>query len=70
MEKIANLALFDKVNGKDLVLNQGEMGKGEKCITQRDHYAMVTNNVTNRLDGSHIISPKREAPLKHKKDLI
>lgn len=52
MEKIANLNLFSKINGKDLVLNQGEMGKGEKCITQREHHAMVTNNVTNRLDGS------------------
>ena len=49
MEKIANLNLFDKINGKDFVLNQGEMGRGEKCLTQREHHAMVTNNVTNKL---------------------
>lgn len=49
MEKIANLNLFSKINGKDLVLNQGEMGKGERCITQREHHAMFTNNVKNNL---------------------
>lgn len=49
MEKIANLKLFEKVGGKETVLNQGEMGHGEKCITQREYHAMVTNNVTNKL---------------------
>lgn len=55
MEKIANLNLFDRVNGKETVLNQGEMGKGEKCLTQREYHAMVTNNVTNKLVSEPIV---------------
>ena len=55
MEKIANLDLFSKVGGPNRVLNQGEMGKGEKCITQRDYHAMVTNNVTNKLETEPIV---------------
>lgn len=50
MEKVANLNLFDRINGQDTVLNQGEMGKGERCITQREYRPMVTNSVTNRLE--------------------
>lgn len=47
MEKIANLELFSKIGGDERVLNQGEMGKGERCITQRPYHAMTTNTVTN-----------------------
>lgn len=62
MEKIANLKLFEKVGGKETVLNQGEMGLGEKCITQRDYHAMVTNNVTNKLVNEPLVKmdPKRD----------
>lgn len=55
MEKIANLDLFSRVGSENRVLNQGEMGKGEKCITQREYHSMVTNNVTNKLEREPIV---------------